>query len=43
MNTIDAVKSAPRVNSDFASAAAAYEHDEDPIPRKLALPTVAAR
>ena len=38
MNTIEAVKSAPRANSDFASAAAAYEHDEDTIPKNEALP-----
>jgi hypothetical protein len=43
MNTIEVVKSAPRANSDFASAAAAYEHEEDTIPKKLARPTAPAR
>jgi hypothetical protein len=32
MNTAAATKSAPFVNSDFAIALAAYEHDEEAIP-----------
>ena len=36
MNTIAAVKSAPRWNSDLASALAAYEHDELAMPQQRA-------
>ena len=36
MNTIAAVKSAPRAKSVLANALAAYEHDELTMPKKLA-------
>src|SRR5205085_2837727 len=43
MNTMALVKSAPRTNSDLASALAAYEHEELTIPSALDLATVPDR
>ena len=38
-NAIEAVKSAPFLNSDRESATAAYEHDEEAAPRPHAIPS----
>ena len=43
MNTIADKKSAPFWNNDFAIAVAAYEHDDEAMPRKLARVTALGR
>src|SRR5947209_15583070 len=43
MNTMAEMKSAPFSYNDLAMAVAAYEHEEDTIPKKVARPTAAGR
>ena len=43
MNTMAEMKSAPFWNNDLAMAVAAYEHEDDTVPKKVARVTAAGR